>query len=223
MNLAHVKSIRGKLATENLVPRKKVYGERLVKDKGKEYRIWDLYRSKLAAAIKNGLEQVPLDEDSNVLYLGAGNGTTPSHVSDICSNGNVYALEFSSKSAVDLYALSEQRKNLVPILADAKKPHEYMNRIPAVDVIYQDVAQKDQASILKKNAEYFLKPDGYAFIMVKARSVDVTKKPETVFNMVSSDLRSHFNIIEKIVLDPYEEDHMCILVQLRPGFNTVDQ
>ena len=48
-----------KLATENLIPKKQVYKEKLIIKKGIEYRLWDPFRSKLAASIMNGLENFP--------------------------------------------------------------------------------------------------------------------------------------------------------------------
>ncbi|HUK84302.1 MAG TPA: fibrillarin-like rRNA/tRNA 2'-O-methyltransferase, partial [Candidatus Acidoferrum sp.] len=68
-----------RLATVNLTPGLNVYGERLVKVKGVEYRIWDAFRSKLAAAILKGVDNVPIEPGFKVLYLGAASGTTPSH------------------------------------------------------------------------------------------------------------------------------------------------
>jgi fibrillarin-like pre-rRNA processing protein len=87
-----------RLATRNLTPGKRVYGERLVKWNGVEYREWNPYRSKLAAAIANGLKFVPIQEGTHVLYLGAASGTTPSHISDIVGEkGLIYAVEFSPR------------------------------------------------------------------------------------------------------------------------------
>ncbi len=65
-----------KIATKNLVPGQRVYGERLVKFEGEEYRVWNPRRSKLAAAILNGLENFPIRPGSRVLYLGVASGTT---------------------------------------------------------------------------------------------------------------------------------------------------
>ena len=49
-----------RLATKNLTPGLNVYGERLIKLKGVEYRVWDAFRSKLAAAILKGIQNVPI-------------------------------------------------------------------------------------------------------------------------------------------------------------------
>ena len=65
-----------------------------------EYRLWNPYRSKLSAAIINGLKGMRIAKGSHVLYLGAATGTTVSHVSDIVSDsGRVYAIELSSATS----------------------------------------------------------------------------------------------------------------------------
>jgi rRNA 2'-O-methyltransferase fibrillarin len=84
---------RGKedaLVTLNMVPGEGVYGEKRVSvevegsDKGKvEYRIWNPFRSKLAAAVLGGVDKIHMPPGSKVLYLGAASGTSVSHVSDI--------------------------------------------------------------------------------------------------------------------------------------------
>ena len=48
-----------------------------------EYRVWNAFRSKLAASIVNGISATYMKTGSKVLYLGAASGTTVSHVSDI--------------------------------------------------------------------------------------------------------------------------------------------
>lgn len=48
-----------------------------------EYRAWNPFRSKLAAAILGGIDQIHIKPGVRVLYLGAASGTTVSHVSDI--------------------------------------------------------------------------------------------------------------------------------------------
>lgn len=138
--------INDHIATENLNPTQKVYGEKLVDFEGKEYRIWDPRRSKLAAAVFNGLKRFPFNEDSKVLYLGASAGTTPSHISDITRNGMVYCVEFSPRMMRELVELCKLRKNMIPILGDATKPRSYLNLVEKVDVLYCDVARPNSQS-----------------------------------------------------------------------------
>ncbi|WP_456419945.1 fibrillarin-like rRNA/tRNA 2'-O-methyltransferase, partial [Methanocaldococcus infernus] len=173
----NVYKIDNKIATKAL-SRKKVYDEKFIEKGGTYYRVWNPYKSKLAAAIVNGLKVMPIKRDSKVLYLGASAGTTPSHVSDIVEDGIIYALEYAPRIMRELLDSCSDRKNLVPILGDANKPWEYSNIVEKVDVIYEDVAQPNQAEILIKNAKWFLKKNGYGMIAIKARSVDVTKDPK---------------------------------------------
>jgi hypothetical protein len=60
-----------KLATENMVPGNQVYKEKLIIKRNKEYRLWDPFRSKLAASIMNELDYFPFENKTKVLYLGA--------------------------------------------------------------------------------------------------------------------------------------------------------
>jgi len=78
---------------------------------------------------------------AKVLYLGAASGTTVSHVADIVGmEGIVYAVEFSHRSGRDLVNMSKRRTNVIPIIADARKPLEYRFLVGMVDVVFADVA-----------------------------------------------------------------------------------
>eukprot|EP00803_Ostreobium_quekettii_P001719 evm.model.scf_441EXC.12 EVM.evm.TU.scf_441EXC.12 scf_441EXC:55177-57216(+) len=101
---------RGKedsLVTKNMVPGESVYNEKRIsvevgegENKEKvEYRVWNPFRSKLAAAILAGLDHIYMKPGCKLLYLGAASGTTVSHCSDLVGpEGNVYAVEFSHRS-----------------------------------------------------------------------------------------------------------------------------
>ena len=200
------------LYTTNLVPRKTVYDERLVRQKGIEYREWNPRKSKLAAAILKGCTNIGLRKNDIVLYLGAASGTTPSHVSDIAGkDGFVFALDFAPRVVRDLVYVCESRTNMAPLLADANKPLSYSDKICEVDFIYQDIAHKNQADIFLKNCRLFLKKGGFAAVAVKSRSVDVTKKPSKVYKQVREQLEKELTIIDFRTLEPFEMDH-CFFV-----------
>jgi fibrillarin-like pre-rRNA processing protein len=203
------------IATKNAVPGKRVYDERLVKSEIGELRVWDPFRSKLAAAIRKGLKNFPFAPDSKILYLGASTGTTVSHLSDIIGpKGEIFAVEIAHQVIKPLLALCEVRHNIIPIHGDAKQPQEY-KEVGEVDAIYQDVAQPDQADILVKNAEMFLKKDGIAMIAIKSQSIDVTKKPKEVFAGVLSILETKFDVLEKYELEPFDKDHLFVVLRYR--------
>jgi len=200
-----------RLYTRNSAPGTRVYGERLVEKGGIEYRQWDHRRSKLAAYLKLGGKNFPFTETSRVLYLGAASGTTASHVADVCVKGTVFCIEFSPRSFRELVAVCEHRKNMVPILADATKPAEYKFVVERADVVYQDVAQKNQALILAKNMREFGAEKG--MLAIKARSEDVTLEPSAVFRNTRAILElSKFKVDEVLPLDPYEKDHAMLVV-----------
>jgi len=201
-----------RLATKNLVPGHRVYGERLFKWEGVEYREWNAYRSKLAAALFKGLEELPVKEGDKILYLGAATGTTASHVSDIVGpNGRVYGVEFAPRVMREFVLVAEVRPNIIPLLNDARKPHEYRHVVEMVDGIYADVAQPEQAGLVADNADFFLKDGGWLLLAIKARSIDVTKEPSEVYKREIDTLKARgFEIIDIVHLEPYDKDHAMV-------------
>ena len=206
-----------RLCTKNLAPGYSVYGERLIKYNGVEYREWNAFRSKLAGAILKGLKENPVKKGVKVLYLGAASGTTPSHVSDIVEKeGKVYGVEFSPRVVRELILVAQRRPNLFPILADARFPQSYMPLIENVDVLYVDIAQPDQTDIAIYNAKIFLKEGGSLLLAIKARSIDVTKNPEEIFKEEASKLeKNSFDVKQVINLDPYDKDHAMVLARFK--------
>jgi fibrillarin-like pre-rRNA processing protein len=206
-----------RLATKNLTPTLNVYGERLVKFKGTEFRVWDAFRSKLAGAIIKGLQNVPIEGGSKVLYLGAASGTTPSHVSDIVGeSGHVYCVEFAQRSLRDLVNnVAAFRANISPLLEDARMPQHYAMFISGkVDTIYCDVAQPEQAKLLADNADFFLKAGGWVMLACKSQSIDVTMSPEAVYRQEAGVLRKRgFSVKEIVPLDPFDKAHAMIVAQ----------
>lgn len=199
-----------RLATRNLAPGRAVYGEPLLHIGGNEFRAWNPARSKLAAMIAKGVRTFPFHEKTRVLYLGAAHGTTASHVSDVCSSGVVYCVEFSPRSFRDLLAVCQHRPNMIPILADAGRPDKYAFLVDGVDTIYMDVAQRNQAEILLRNVRAF-RPE-HAILMIKARSVDVARNPKEVYTEVSAQLGKEVRVLELVDLAPFEEDHAACVV-----------
>jgi len=206
-----------RLATINMVPGRRVYGERLFKWEDKELREWNPYRSKLAAALLKGIEELPIKQGDHILYLGAATGTTSSHVSDIVGvRGRVFALDVAPRVMRELIAVCEYRPNMNPLLADARKPYEYMHIVGLVDGIYADIAQPDQASIVADNADFFLKEDGYLLLAIKARSIDVTKEPSEVFRQQIEILKERgFEIVDMVHLEPFDRDHAMVYARFK--------
>lgn len=203
------------LLTRNLVPGAVVYGEGLVRSGNEEFRRWDANRSKLAAYLKVGGQAWPFRSEASVLYLGASTGTTASHLSDICAKGTIFAIEISPRSFRNLLVLAERRPNLIPILGDAAKPESYSGRTGLVDVVYQDVAQRNQDEIFLRNVEC-LRSDGTGFLMVKARSANVSAAPAKVYELTKDSLlEAELDVIDFRGLEPFQADHGAFVVRRR--------
>lgn len=200
-----------RLATRNLVKGFKVHGERLFERNGQEWRDWNPYQSKLAAAIAKGLA-IGIAEGDSVLYLGAANGATPSFVSDLVgAKGIVYCVEFSPRAMRDLIRVCEQRENMVPILADARKPRDY-EEVGRVGVVFEDVADPEQGRIMVENSR-FLKKGGLGLLAVKARCVDSAVEPARVYEQVEREVSQAFKVLQRIDLAPFEEDHAFLALE----------
>lgn len=217
---------RGKedlLVTKNLTPGESVYNEKRISVEGPdatktEYRVWNPFRSKLAAGVLGGLDQIFIAPGKKVLYLGAASGTSVSHVADLVGpEGLVYAVEFSHRSGRDLINMAKKRTNVIPIVEDARHPQKYRMLVGMVDCIFLDVAQPDQARIAALNAHMFLKTGGGVVISIKASCIDSTADPTAVFAAEVQKMRADgLKPKEQLTLEPYERDHAMVVAVLEP-------
>ena len=187
-----------------------VYGEIIRAQGGASVRQWDPRRSKLAAAIQVGAH-IPFEEKDRVLYLGAASGTTVSHVADIVDCGEVVAIESSPTEFSKLLALAERRHNIFPVLANARKPANYAPLARSYDVIYQDIAQRDQVRILEANVRALGKPGVMVVLMVKTRSIDVGERPEKVARDATEQVKAFAEVKQVVGLHPVAKEHWCVI------------
>jgi len=203
------------IVTRNLTPRLTVYGEKLVIIDGEEFREWDPFRSKLAAAMLKGMRSDVIGEGDKVLYLGTSTGTTASHVSDIIgSSGILIGVESAARVAREFVErVARHRKNIIPYLSDARRTEGY-DTLGRVDVVYCDIAQPDQTQIAIENCRVHLKKGGLLLLVVKSRSIDVLSNPKTVFEAEKRRLLSAGFEVEKVIeLSPFDKDHAMILAR----------
>lgn len=203
-----------RIFTKSIVPNYTPFDERIVREDGEEYREFDPTRSKLAASIMKGSLNIGIRKDNVILYLGISHGYTSSFVSDIVGkDGIIFGIDPAPRVIRDLVFLSQHRQNIVPILADANHPETYADRICAPDVIYQDIAQKNQAEIFLANCKMFLKKGGYGLLAVKARSIDIKRSSRQIFEEVRKKVEKELTVIDYRFLDPLEKDHCMIIVK----------
>jgi len=207
-------SEENKIYTKNLLPGKRVYGERLVKIDGAEYREWDAHRSKYCAALKSGLTKSIFFSGATVLYLGSAEGTTVSHVSDIVGEeGAIFCVDISEIAMKKLAALAEERQNLFPIISDAqitKNYEEYFEK--KADTMFQDISQRNQADIFVRNAP-LLKKGAFGAIAIKTKSISQAKEKADVLSGEIKILEKEFEILQVVNLEPFEKHHYLVLVK----------
>ena len=205
---------RKKIYTKSIFPGSAPFAERVYKEKGEEYREFDPTRSKLAAMIMKGCTNMGIRKNDVVLYLGVSHGYTSSFVSDIVGeNGLIFGVDPAPRVMRDLVFLAEERTNLIPVLADANHPEQYSDRVCQTDIVFQDIAQKNQMEIFVKNCNMFLKKGGYGLLSIKARSINVKTKPKQIFVEIRQKLEKIFTVIDYKILDPFEKDHCMIIVK----------
>jgi len=212
--------------TVNANPGVAIRGERLRKFRGVEHRRWDPNRSKLAAGIlrtrKDPSDLLP-QSGSTVLYLGAGHGTTISHLHDhLCGSSNQYrgrlvAVDLAPRCLRDLTHLAEHRPGLVPVLGDARKFDAWGVLVPArVDWLFQDVAQAGQVRIFLSAVRRFLSKNGIGLLSLKAASErHEDGGDQDIFDSAIQQLSQEVEIIEHINLTGFEDQHALFIIRRR--------
>jgi fibrillarin-like pre-rRNA processing protein len=199
------------LYTRNATPGETVYGEDLRSESGTEYRRWDPWRSKFSAFLANGAPAPLWAGVRTVLYLGAAHGTTVSHLSDAMPDATIFAVEKSPPVFAPLLALARRRPNVLPLLADAQLPERYAADVGPVDLLVQDVAQRDQTRIFRENASACRARTGV--LMLKIRSVTQRSPPPRVVRDARRDLAAGgLTVGEPVDLGPFSREHVALPV-----------
>jgi fibrillarin-like pre-rRNA processing protein len=204
------------LYTVNGEPGTKLHGEALKVVGGVEYRLWDPFRSKLAAFLAQGAPEGLLEPPRKAVYLGGAHGTTTSYLADVWPNSEIFVVEKSPTAFVPLLALARRRTNLLPILADARLPERYRAEVGEAEFLYQDIAQRDQAEIFCENAAACLARRGRGVLMLKIRSVTQRRPVPVVIREARRVLESGgFRIDAEVPLAPFSRDHAALAVSRR--------
>jgi fibrillarin-like pre-rRNA processing protein len=184
---------------------KSIYGEQVTNRGGRYYRVFSPLRSKLSSSIRLGLKP-DIRKGDHMLYLGAGTGTTASHIADSLSAGTIFAVEFAPVPFIKLTSLSGIKDNLFPILSDAQKPEMFGMFIDKVDVIYQDVSQPNQIEIFAKNMGYFGVQRG--ILMLKTFSL----RSDFSIDKEIGKIRESFSIQQIKDISRFHRGHYAITV-----------
>ena len=77
----------------------------------------------------------------------------------------------------------------------------------------RSIAQPEQTKIAIDNCKMYLKKGGFLFLVIKTRSIDVTKDPNQIINQEMKKLENDFEICEKIDLRPFDKDHAMVIAK----------
>ena len=125
----------------------------------------------------------------------------------------IVGVEIAPKPFEKLLEVCEKRRNIIPVMCDANQPEEYREFAADADIVYQDVAQKNQAEIIMKNIRAYLKKDGFAILVIKARSIDVVKSAKEIFENEINILRKELVVLDVVSLAPYDTDHVLVVLK----------
>ena len=82
-------------------------------------------------------------------------------------------------------------------------------------MVYQDVAQPNQAEILYENLKTFGSFGSWGLLAIKARSIDSASDINEIYSRELSILDRHgLEIVENIDLEPLEKDHRFIVCRV---------
>ncbi len=184
---------------------KSIYGEQVLSKGGKFFRLFSPLRSKLSSSLKLGLKPDIRKED-HTLYLGAGAGTTVSHLADSLSSGIILAVEISPSPFIKLMSLSRIKDNVYPIVADAQRPEMFGLFVDRVDSVYQDISQPNQVEIFVKNMDFFNARRG--LLMLKTHSLRSNFSVDQEIRKV----KENFKILQIKDISRFHRGHYAITI-----------
>ena len=59
----------------------------------------------------------------------------------------------------------------------------------------------------------YLKKKGILFLVIKTRSIDVTKEPNRIIDEEIQKLQNGFEILQRIDLRPFDKDHAMVIAK----------
>ena len=219
------------LATKNMVKGTKTRKEKIVIVNNEEFLEWNPYKSKLAAAIRNGLQILPIIKNSKVVCINLLEESTMLHISNIVgSGGSVFVIDVNKNKKSFLNKLVNTHKNIIPIYDKVDELSFSSSITGKVDALYVDLPESEQIEQIVRNYGSLLKNEGFLMLVAKKDS-DAILENDIVGWMaeqraglnkireITAKLKSQFEIIQEInlginyAMEPYHKLHAFILAQ----------
>ena len=218
------------LATKNIVKGTKTRKEKIVIVNNEEFLEWNPYKSKLAAAIRSGLQILPIIKNSKVVCINLPEESTILHISNIVgSDGSVFVIDVNKNKKSFLNKLVNTHKNIIPIYDTVDELPSSSSITGKVDALYVDILESEQIEQIVEKYGSLLKNEG--FLMLVTKKDDAILENDIVGWMaeqraglnkireITAKLKSQFEIIQEInlgvnyVMEPYHKLHAFILAQ----------
>ena len=219
------------LATKNIVKGTKTRKEKIVIVNNEEFLEWNPYKSKLAAAIRNGLQILPIIKNSKVVCINLPEESTILHISNIVgSGGSVFVIDVNKNKKSFLNKLVNTHKNIIPIYDTVDELSFSSSITGKVDALYVDIPESEQIEQIVEKYGSLLKNEGFLMLVAK-KDGDAILENDIVGWMaeqraglnkireMTAKLKSQFEIIQEINLgvnyetEPYHRLHAFILAQ----------
>ena len=218
------------LATKNIVKGTKTRKEKIVIVNNEEFLEWNPYKSKLAAAIRNGLQIIPIIKNSKIVCINLPEESTMLHISNIVgSGGSVFVIDVNKNKKSFLNKLVNTHKNIIPIYDKVDELSFFSSITGKVDALYVDIPESEQIEQIVEKYGSLLKNEG--FLMFVTKKDDAILDDDIVGWMaeqragfdkireITTKLKTQFEIIQEINLgvnyetEPYHRLHAFILAQ----------
>ena len=172
-----------------------------------QYRNWNPFYSKLAAALFNGLEIFPFKSDSKIFYSDSSSTTTLNHLLDIVdSKGTIYLQKNNSAKIKNL-------KNVV-VVDQEKIPTLSSNGLKeSFDVIYLDIITNENLRTQILNHEKTLKNSGFLIIILNSISKINDFSFRNQINDIITNSSSSLQLIQEINLSGFFKNWMMVILQ----------
>ena len=219
------------LATKNIVEGTKTHKEKIVIVNDEEFLEWNPYKSKLAAAIRNGLQILPIIKNSKVVCINPLEESTILHISNIVgSEGSVFVIDVDKNKKSFLNKLVNTHKNIIPIYDTVDELSFSSSITGKVDALYVDILESEQIEQIVEKYGSLLKNEGFLMLIAKKDDNAIIENDIAGWmaeqraglnkiREITTKLKSQFEIIQEInlginyAMEPYHKFYTFILAQ----------
>tara|TARA_B110000014_G_C20117220_1_gene590450 strand:+ start:1156 stop:1776 length:621 start_codon:yes stop_codon:yes gene_type:complete len=176
------------------------------------YEICKPYQNKLAASIINGLEILPITQNSKILMLENSFTEVVTHISNmIGENGKCFILTESKSNEVNLIERLNKTSNISVVSNSLTEPENF-SLSTHVDVLYIDIIDTNLIENILKISELCLNNSGYLLLILPTDKISILNDgsyPNE--NIFRKKLKNNHDIIQEINLTDFFKNSTLFL------------